>query len=149
MRAVAGGREEAADPGAAGPDPFGERALRHEFEREFACAVGGVEVVAVVLARKAADHLRDLAGRDESRQPGVTVAGVVVDHREVADAAVDERLDEFDGLAGGAETTDEHGVTVVDAGHGLRGGGSECGCHAVSFEGVAGEATFSSTTARP
>src|SRR6476469_1155711 len=55
--AVAGGREETADPGAGGTDPLGEVSLRDQFELNLAGAVLRVEMPGVGLPREGTDHL--------------------------------------------------------------------------------------------
>src|SRR6185436_12621187 len=72
---VARRREEAADPGPAGADPLGERALRDELDLELARERELLEVL--VLAHVARDHLPDLARLEEDPDPEVVDAGVV------------------------------------------------------------------------
>ena len=92
-RADPGRAEERADPGAGGPHPFGEVALRDELELDPALAVEPVEDPGVVLPRERADDLADPALGQQRRQPRVAVAGVVVHHGQVGRALADQRVD--------------------------------------------------------
>ena len=117
--AEAGGCEEGADAGTGGAQPFGQVALGHQLQLDLAAAVQAVEHVAVGLARKAADDLAHAPGLEQRGQAVVAVAGVVVDHGELARTLLDQAVDEFVGDAGGAEAADEHGGTVFDATQGV------------------------------
>ena len=83
-------------------------------------AVQAVEHPRVVLPRERADDLAHPPRREQRGEPGVAVAGVVVDDRQVARALLDERVDQLDRLPGSPEAADHHRRTVGDAGH--RGG---------------------------
>lgn len=136
LGAVARGAEEGADAGTGRADALGQVALRHQLELELAAAVERVEDVAVGLARKAADDLAHAAGLEQRGEAGVAVAGVVVDHRQVARALLDEAVDEFAGNAGGAEAADENGGAVGHAREGVGDGGRDLVDHgSVSEEG--------------
>ena len=65
-------------------------------------------------------------------QPGLAVAGVVVDDREVARAVRDQRIDQLVRLARAAEAADHHGRAVGDALQRGRGGGKQLVDHALS-----------------
>ncbi|MCY1527594.1 hypothetical protein D9M68_626640 [compost metagenome] len=119
LRAVARGAIEGADAGTRGADALCEVALGHEFELELAAAVQAIEHLAVGLAREAADDLAHAAGLEQRGQAGLSIACVVVDHREVLGALLDEAVDEFAWNAGGAETADEHRGAVWDACEGI------------------------------
>ena len=153
-RAVTGGGEKPADAGATGADALGEGALRYELELDATGAEGLVEVVTVALARKAADHLGDLARSDERGQAVVAVAGVVVDHGEAADVTGHQGLDQLDGLTGLTEPADEDGVAVLDEFDRSGSRFGDLGTHADSLV-MTGLGlvlvldTLSSTTARP
>ena len=83
-RADAGGAEERADARARGAHPLGQVALRHDLEVDLARTVEPVEHIGVGLARERADDLAHPSGREQRGQPGVAVAGVVADDRQVA-----------------------------------------------------------------
>src|SRR6185295_10838946 len=70
-RAERGRRVEGADPRAGGANAFGERALRHEFEIDLACAVKPVEVPRIRLTRKRAEDLAHAPGADQPGEPRV------------------------------------------------------------------------------
>src|SRR6478735_3340256 len=142
--AVAGGGEEPADAGPCRADPFGEVALRDEFELDLLGLVLGVEVPGVGLPREGADHLLHPALLDQQGQALVALARVVVHHGQVRGAAVQQRVDQFERLAGVAEPADHHGGAVLDAGDGVLDRIYEVQ-HYWSFPAV----TFSRTTARP
>ena len=105
-RPHAGGGVERADARARGTHPFGEIALRHQLELDLARAVEPVEHPGVRLPRERADHLAHLAVLEQRGQSDVPVAGVVVHHGQVARTRADQRVDQFDGLARGAESSD-------------------------------------------
>ena len=102
-RAVAGGREEAADAGAGGADALGQVALRHQFELDLAGAVQRIEHMRIALPRERADDLAHPAGFQQRRQAEVAIAGVVVDQRQLTRALGDEGVDQRRGLPGAAE----------------------------------------------
>ena len=81
-RAVAGRREEAADAGAAGANPLGERALRHELDLELAAQELALELL--VLADVGRDHLPDLPRLEQDADAEIVDAGVVADDGQVA-----------------------------------------------------------------
>jgi len=56
--------------------------------------------MAVGLARKGADDFSHATGPEQSRQPDVAVAGVVVDHRHVFCALRNQSVNQFIGNAG-------------------------------------------------
>ena len=76
-RAVAGRREEAADAGAAGANPLGERALRHQLDLDLAGQELPLELL--VLADVGRDHLPDLPRLEQDADAEVVDAGVVAD----------------------------------------------------------------------
>src|SRR5689334_6485603 len=119
LGAVAGRREEAADASAGGADAFGEVALRNQLELELAGAVEAVEVVAVDLARERADDLANAPCREQRGEPGVAVAGIVVDDREVLRPLLEQRADELVRQPGRAEAADHHRRAVGDVGDGF------------------------------
>jgi hypothetical protein len=104
---------------AAAAHALGQIALGHQFELDLAAAVQLVEDPAVHLAREAADDLAHLAGLEQGGQAGVAIAGVVVDHGELACTLGDQAVDQLAGDARGAEAADEHGGAVLNAGQGL------------------------------
>ena len=63
--------------------------------------------------------LRTRLRLEQRREPGVAVAGVVVDDGQVARALRDQRVDQLGRHAGRAEAADHHGRAVLDAGHRL------------------------------
>ena len=68
------------------------------------------------LPRERADDLANAALLEEEGEPEIRVAGVVVDDREVARAAADQRVDELRRLPRGAEAADHDGHAVGDVG---------------------------------
>src|SRR3546814_3674840 len=94
LRAVAGGGEDRPQPAAGGVDARGQVALRNELQLDLARLVRGVEVPRVALPRERADHFAHPLAGDQRGQPGVTVAGVVVDDGQPARAMFDERVDQ-------------------------------------------------------
>ena len=114
--AVGRGAEKSADARAGGADALGQVALRHQFEFKLAAAVQRVKHLAVGLPGKAADDLAHAPGLEEGGQPGVAVARVVVDHRQVLGALRDQPVDQFGRIAGSAEAADQHGRAVFHIG---------------------------------
>src|SRR5581483_5064830 len=98
-RAVGRRRVEGTDARARGANALGEGALRHELELDLARAVKRIEHPRIGLARKRADDLAHLPRLQQRGEPGVRIARIVVDDREVARAAADERVDEREGNA--------------------------------------------------
>jgi hypothetical protein len=90
--AVAGFREEGRDAGAAGAQLFGQRALRREFELEFA----GQELARefLVFADVGGDHLLDLARFQQLAEAEAVDARVVRDGGQLLDAGVAQRFDQ-------------------------------------------------------
>ena len=102
--AVAGRCEEAADTGATGAEPLGERPLWHEFHLELIRQELPLELL--VLADIRRDHLRDLARLQQNAEAKVIDAGIVADCGEAFRALCTERLDEI--LRNPAETKPAH-----------------------------------------
>src|ERR1051326_5973375 len=105
-RAVCGRRVEGADARAGGANALGERALGNELELDLARAVLRVEVPRVRLPRKRAQDFAHALRLDERRKPGVAVACIVIDDRQVARALRDQSFDERGGHSGIAEAVD-------------------------------------------
>jgi hypothetical protein len=101
QRADAGLGVEGRDTRAAGANALGERALRIEFEFEFAGEVLLGEQL--VLADIGGDHLPDLARLEQPREPDPVDAGIVGNHRQVLDPAVADRIRQGLGNAAEAE----------------------------------------------
>ncbi len=118
-----GGREETTDPRPRRAHALGERALRHELELDLA---GGVELLEhhrAGGARIRADDLAHVPGRQQLGDIGAAGARIVGDDGELLGALRDQRIDQLDRNAGGAETADEHGCAIADAGDGGGQGG--------------------------
>ena len=84
--ADAGLGEEGGDAGAAGADALGQRALRIEFELEFA----GEKLLLehLVLADIGRDHFLDLPGFEQNARARPVDAGVVGDDGQILDARI-------------------------------------------------------------
>ncbi len=122
--AVAGAGEEGRDAGAAGAQALGQRALRIEFQLQFAAQVLALEFL--VLADVGGNHLPDLARAQQHAQAEAIDAGVVGDHRQAADAAVAQGDDQGLGNAAQAEAADRERLAVAqDVAQGVGGGGVE------------------------
>ncbi len=110
-RADAGAGEEGRDAGAAGAQLLGQRALRREFELEFAGQILALELL--VLADVARDHLLDLARLEQQAEAEAVDAGVVRDDGQVLDPAVAQRVDQRLGYAAQAEAADRQQLVVA------------------------------------
>ena len=108
--AGAGAGEEGRDAGAAGADALGQRALRVEFDLQFAGEVLLREQL--VLADVGRDHLLDLLGLQQQAEARAVDAGVVGDDGEVLHPGVADGEDQRLGDAAQAETAgaDQHAV---------------------------------------
>ena len=71
-------------------DAPGEVTLRHELELYLSRTISGVEVMGVGLTGEGADNLPDPSGLDQGCQPRLSVARIVVDDSEIANASRDE-----------------------------------------------------------
>ncbi len=81
QRAVRRRREEPADPGTAGANALGERALRHQFDLDFTFQELPLELL--VLADVGGNHLPDLTSPQQDPDPEIVDAGIVADDEEV------------------------------------------------------------------
>ena len=110
QRADAGLGVEGRNTGAAGADALGQRALRIEFEFQFAGEVLLGEQL--VLADIGRDHLLDLPGLQQPAQPDAVDAGIVGDHGQVLDAGLADRVRQGFGDAAKTKTArhDHHAV---------------------------------------
>ncbi len=112
---------EGRNAGAAGADPFGQRALRIEFEFEFAGEILLREQL--VLADIGRDHLLDLPCLKQAAEPDAVDARVVGDHRQALHAEVADRIRQGFGDATKAEAAghDHHAVLekAVERGFGV------------------------------
>ena len=111
--------------GTGGLDANREIALRHELELDPAGVVERIEHVRIRLARERADDLAHASGLEQRGQTNVAVARIVVDDGQLARAARDQRIDQFGGHAGSAETADHHGRAIEHIGD---GGLRQCDC---------------------
>ncbi len=118
QRAITCRRKETADAGAGGADAFGQVALRGQFQLDLAGAVERVEMLGISLAWKGADDLAYPPRRQQCGQPGVAVAGIVVDDGEFARALLDQSIDQRRRHAGIAKTANHDGCAVMNIGHG-------------------------------
>jgi hypothetical protein len=143
-RADADRAVEGADAGPGGPHPLGERALRHDLQLDPAGPVQAVEDVGVALPGEGADHLAYPAGLEQRGQAHVAVTGVAGDDGQVPGSLPDEGVDQVERHPGQAESADQDGGAVLDAGDGLVGGGGDGRGHPWLTPPV----TFSRTTAR-
>ncbi len=113
---------EGGDAGAAGADPFGQRALRIEFEFQFP----GEELLGeqLVLADIGRDHLPDLPGLEQPAQSDAVDPGIIGHHGEVLDAGVAQRVGQGLGDAAQAKAAghDHHAVleNAVECRFGVR-----------------------------
>src|SRR4030095_266454 len=123
QRPISGRREERADAGTGGANPLGEIALRNELELEESRAVLRVEMMRIDLSRKRADNLRHPPRLDESREPGVAVARVVVDDRETARTLRHQGVDQAGGHAGGTEAAQHDRRAIGNVRDGCGGAG--------------------------
>ena len=101
------------------PDPFGERALRDEFDFQFAGDQLALEFF--VFAHVGSDHFLQLAFFQQPAQPEVFDSGIVGDTGEVFDAEFFERSDGVFRNATQAESTQHQGHPVLNALQGFRG----------------------------
>lgn len=115
--AVAGGGEEGRDAGAAGADLLGQRALRGQFDFQFATEQLLLEQG--VLADIGGDHLADLPVFQQHAEAETVDAAVVRDHREVPDPAPADFRDQVLGNPAEAEAPGEDGHAVGQAFEGL------------------------------
>jgi hypothetical protein len=92
------------------PHPFGQRALRVEFQLQLARQVLAHEFR--VLAHVGGEHFPDLAAFQQQAQAEAIHARVVRRHRQVLDTIVADRLDQQFGDATQAKAArrDEHAV---------------------------------------
>ncbi|QTK82670.1 Hypothetical protein AT6N2_L1987 [Agrobacterium tumefaciens] len=87
-------------------DALGKRALRHQFQLDFAGQIAIGEGARIRRAREGADHLPDHARIDHRGDADTAIAGIVIDDSQVLGAFVDECVDQLDRRAGAAETAD-------------------------------------------
>ncbi len=125
VRAIARGREEAADAGAGGADALGQVALRHQFQLQLARAVQRVKDVGIGLARERADDLAHLPVFQQGGQARIAIARIVVDDDEVARALGDQAVDQLGRLAGAAEAANHDGGAIVDIGQRIKDAGTQ------------------------
>ena len=109
--------EERADPATAGAQPLGQRALRGEFDGQFAGQVLPSELL--VLSDVGRDDSGDPACLQQQAEPGAVDAAVVADDGQVAGTLLQQRLDQEPWDAGQAETADGEAGAVGDVGDGL------------------------------
>ena len=100
--AGAGAGEEGGDAGAAGAQALGQRALRVEFDLQFAGEILLGEQF--VLAHIGRDHLLDLPGFQQQAEAGAVHARIVRYDREVFDAGIADGQDQDFRDAAQAET---------------------------------------------
>src|SRR5262245_24206101 len=120
-RAVAGRREEPANPGAAGADTFGECPLRHQGVLNLANDRLPLEFL--VFANVAANEMRHLLRPDEHPDAEVVNAWVVADDGQVAGTAGVQRPDQIFRQAAQAEAAAHDGRYVRYEGEGIGGAG--------------------------
>src|SRR5579863_3279760 len=111
-RAIAGVREERGDARATRAQLLGERALRGEFELEFAGQILTLELL--VLADIRRDHLLDLQRRQQQAEAEAVDARVIADAGDALDARIAQRRDQRLGNAAQTETADGEGLPVLD-----------------------------------
>ena len=122
----AGGRRiERADAGPGRANALGKRTLRHELELDPAGAEQAFERVRVLVPRVRAHEPAHAPEGDEPGEPGVAVAGMVADDREVARALRNQRVDELRRDTRGAEAANHRRRAVVNVGDCLLGGGGD------------------------
>src|SRR5439155_10351459 len=122
-RADAGGGEEGGDPGAAGPDPLGEGALRGELDLDLA----GEHLLLedLVLAHVARDDLLHLTVLEQVHQAVVGGTGVVGNDGELARAQLAQGEYALFGDAAEPEPAHEQARPGGDAGAGGGGVGED------------------------
>ena len=116
-RAVSRRREEAADAGAARPNPLGKRPLGHQLDLDLAAQELALELL--VLADVGRDHFLDLPRLHEHAHAGFVHAGIVADYGEPAGPACVQRLDEVFGNAAEAEAAHHDRRPVRNDGDGF------------------------------
>ena len=124
LAAIAHRREERPEAGRRGAHALDHDALRHALQFDLAGAVhlgerGRTRLRRVGRARERADQLAHAAGQEQLRQPGRPVAAVVVDHREVARALVEQRAQQLGGNARGAEAAHQQRGAIGHVFHGV------------------------------
>ena len=80
-----------------GPQPLGERSLRHDFKLDLAGIVKLVKRTRIGRARDGADHFAHASAADQGGKPHIARPGIVVDHDQVLRAMIDQGMDQFDG----------------------------------------------------
>jgi hypothetical protein len=116
----AGGRQKAAEAGAAAAQDLGQRALRRRFHLEaslvhrLADLGRGADV--------AGDDLLDLALLDQLDDAALAVAGIVLVDREVADVHRLQVVDQRERIALADEAADGDAHPALDVGHRLLDG---------------------------
>ena len=111
---------EGGDPGATGPQPLGQSALRCQLHLEFTRKVLAGELL--VLPHIGADGPADPAVEQEDAEPPVVHPAVVADRLEIGGTLLVKRVDQ--GHRNTAEPKPAHGQrrTIGDIGHCLGGG---------------------------
>src|SRR5215207_1596074 len=122
-RAVAGGRKEPADAGAARPNPLREGALRNQLDLELTLQELTLELA--VLADVARDHLPDLARLEEDAQTELVHPRVVADDGEILRALRVQRSDQVFRDAAQAEPAHHQRCTIGNLRHRLGGAGDD------------------------
>src|SRR5690606_34127972 len=109
---------ERGDPGAAGADALGQRALRRQLDLELPAQVLPLELL--VLADVRRDHLPDLAVLEQEPEPEVVDPAVVGHDHEILRAERAERRDAVLRDAAEAEAAREEGGAARDVAHGIQ-----------------------------
>jgi hypothetical protein len=138
QRADPGRGEERRDPGAAGTQPLGQRALRGQLQLELAGQVLAGELL--VVAHVGADRAPDPASGQQGAQPEAVDAEVVAHRLQVGGALLEQRRYQGGRHAAHPESADGDRGTVADLRDGL--GGRRY--HFVDHDGIR-----SNTAARP
>src|SRR5437899_9546475 len=128
--AVARGRVERGNAGAAGAKTFAERALRIEFHLQLAAKNQLLEEF--VLSHVGGDHFLDLALLEEQADPEIVDAGVVADDGEVFGSLAPDGGDEIFRDAAKTEAAHENGGPVFK----VRNAGVSRGAAFVNGEGT-------------
>src|SRR5579864_3877025 len=112
QRAVAGIREERRNARAAGAQLLGERALRREFELEFAGQILAFELL--VLAHVRRNHLLDLARFEQQAEAETVDTRIVADAGDALHLRIAQRRDQRLRNAAQPEAADGKRLPVLD-----------------------------------
>ncbi len=129
LGADAGRGVERGDPGAAGAQALGQRALRDQLDLELAGEELALELLVLTDVRRR--HAGDALGLQQDAEAPVVDAAVVRHDRQPGHALVEQRVDQHGRDPAEPEPSDRQGRAVADVRHGLRRGPDHLvQCHA-------------------